>query len=209
MIASPQFDTTNAHILKASIKLVSTWGIIKSNNSSNTDGSFTMADSNLWLKALVLLTAGKVEKQKSSDDKERSLAAEETARQKSDDDRETPSTVDEQKHEATVDEISRFVQEKWGKCECLSWAGLVCPVIRMARLSLKWRTVSAISKWYVSYLNIPWPVHDIFLCYSLHSLATINPCPAEPGKPCLCKQCRSRSVGFWRSQLIWICTVCH
>ena len=26
---------------------------------------------------------------------------------------------------------------------------------------------------------------------------------------CLCKQCRSRSVGFWRSQLIWICTVCH
>ena len=27
--------------------------------------------------------------------------------------------------------------------------------------------------------------------------------------PCLCKQCRSRSVGFWRSQLIWICTVCH
>ena len=27
--------------------------------------------------------------------------------------------------------------------------------------------------------------------------------------PCLCKQCRSRSVGFWRSQLILICTVCH
>ena len=33
--------------------------------------------------------------------------------------------------------------------------------------------------------------------------------------PCLCKQCRSRSFGFWRSQLIfrsqliWICTVCH
>ena len=26
---------------------------------------------------------------------------------------------------------------------------------------------------------------------------------------CLCKQCRSRSVGFWRSQLIWIWTVCH
>ena len=25
----------------------------------------------------------------------------------------------------------------------------------------------------------------------------------------ICKQCRSRSVGFWRSQLIWICTVCH
>ena len=27
--------------------------------------------------------------------------------------------------------------------------------------------------------------------------------------PCLCKQSRSRSTGFWRSQLIWICTVCH
>ena len=27
--------------------------------------------------------------------------------------------------------------------------------------------------------------------------------------PCLCEQCRSRSVGFWRSQLIWICTVGH
>ena len=26
---------------------------------------------------------------------------------------------------------------------------------------------------------------------------------------CLCKQCRSRSVSFWRRQLIWICTVCH
>ena len=27
--------------------------------------------------------------------------------------------------------------------------------------------------------------------------------------PCLCKQCRSRSAGFWRSQQIWICTFCH
>ena len=37
----------------------------------------------------------------------------------------------------------------------------------------------------------------------------VNPCLADPDIPCLCKQCRSRSVGFWRSQLIWICTVCH
>ena len=37
----------------------------------------------------------------------------------------------------------------------------------------------------------------------------VNPCPAEPDMTCLWKQCRSRSVGFWRSQLIWICTVCH
>ena len=31
----------------------------------------------------------------------------------------------------------------------------------------------------------------------------------NPAIPCQCKQCRSRSVGFCRSQLIWICTVCH
>ena len=37
----------------------------------------------------------------------------------------------------------------------------------------------------------------------------INPSLAEHDMPCLSKQCRSRSVGFWRSQLIWICTVCH
>ena len=31
----------------------------------------------------------------------------------------------------------------------------------------------------------------------------------NPDIPYLCQQCRSRSVCFWRSQLIWICTVCH
>ena len=31
----------------------------------------------------------------------------------------------------------------------------------------------------------------------------------NPDMPSLCKQCKSRSVGFWRSQLIWICIVCH
>ena len=31
----------------------------------------------------------------------------------------------------------------------------------------------------------------------------------NPDMSCLCRQCRSRSVGFFRSQLIWICTVCH
>ena len=38
--------------------------------------------------------------------------------------------------------------------------------------------------------------------YSL-TLVVLN-----PDIPCLCKQCRSRSVGFF-SWLIWICTVCH
>ena len=37
----------------------------------------------------------------------------------------------------------------------------------------------------------------------------INPSLAEHDMPCLRKQCRSRSAGFWRSQLIWICTVCQ
>ena len=31
----------------------------------------------------------------------------------------------------------------------------------------------------------------------------------NPDISCLCKQCRSRSVAFFRSQLISICTVCH
>ena len=35
----------------------------------------------------------------------------------------------------------------------------------------------------------------------------VNPSLAEHDK--CSKQCRSRSVGFWRSQLIWICTVYH
>ena len=41
----------------------------------------------------------------------------------------------------------------------------------------------------------------------------INPSLVKHGLPCLSKQWRPRSVGFWRSfwrsQLIWICTVCH
>ena len=31
----------------------------------------------------------------------------------------------------------------------------------------------------------------------------------SPDMPYLCKQCRSGSVSFWRSQLIWFYTVCH
>ena len=61
---------------------------------------------------------------------------------------------------------------------------------------------------------------EVHLTYSNHEMpefasesaamkAKLNPCPAEPGYILFCKQCRSRSVGFWRSQLIWICIVCH
>ena len=44
---------------------------------------------------------------------------------------------------------------------------------------------------------------------SLSPMLTFNPSLAEHDMTCLSKQCRSGSVGFWRSQLIWICTVCH
>ena len=48
-------------------------------------------------------------------------------------------------------------------------------------------------------------IMTIWLSWNLRlTLVLLN-----PDRPCLCKQCRSRSVGFWRSQLIWICTVCH
>ena len=39
--------------------------------------------------------------------------------------------------------------------------------------------------------------------------SNFNSSLAEHDRPCLSKQCRSRSLGFWRSQLIWFCTVCH
>ena len=43
-----------------------------------------------------------------------------------------------------------------------------------------------------------------------HFICSNNLYHAEPGIiSCFCKQCRSRSVGFWRSQLIWICSVCQ
>ena len=44
----------------------------------------------------------------------------------------------------------------------------------------------------------------VYIADSYLTLVLLN-----PDIPCLCKQCSSRSVGFWRSQLIWICTVCH
>ena len=54
----------------------------------------------------------------------------------------------------------------------------------------------------VSFLKNPFVLPlGIFLVLTLVLL--------KPDIPCLCKQCRSRSVGFLRSQLIWNCTVCH
>ena len=50
--------------------------------------------------------------------------------------------------------------------------------------------------WYVYFSYFSWKI-DLTLVL------------LKPDTPCLCKQCRSRSVGFFRSQLIWICTVYH
>ena len=56
----------------------------------------------------------------------------------------------------------------------------------------------------------PWTLVLLDMCALIcYHYVFINPCPAEPKYTHLCKQCRSRSVGFWRIQLIWICTVCH
>ena len=56
-------------------------------------------------------------------------------------------------------------------------------------------------------LSIGWAI--VITCHMLALPYHFNPSLAEHDMPCLSKQCRSRSVGFWRSQLIWICTVCH
>ena len=57
-------------------------------------------------------------------------------------------------------------------------------------------------KFWLLYSILFWP--KFAFCAVLLTLVLLN-----PDKPCLCKQCRSRSVGFCRSQLIWICTVCN
>ena len=50
----------------------------------------------------------------------------------------------------------------------------------------------------------------LYFCHSDHSFTDkLTLVLLNPDMPCLCKQCRSTSVGFWRSQMIWICTVCH
>ena len=49
----------------------------------------------------------------------------------------------------------------------------------------------------------------IFWVNAVIRLETVALVLLNPYMSCLCKQCRSRSVGFKRSQLIWICTVCH
>ena len=39
--------------------------------------------------------------------------------------------------------------------------------------------------------------------FNTNTITTLTLVLLNPDRSCLCKQCRSRSVGFWRSQLIW------
>ena len=51
--------------------------------------------------------------------------------------------------------------------------------------------------------------HCPFRCWKVGYNSALTLVLLSPDIPWPCKQCRSRSAGFWRSQLIWICTVCH
>ena len=52
-------------------------------------------------------------------------------------------------------------------------------------------------------------VSTVLMCNSEVSKWHLSLVLLNPDMPCLCKQYRSRSVDFFRSQLIWIYTVCH
>ena len=79
------------------------------------------------------------------------------------------------------------------------------------------RTVSFINELYllsitnrherssVNVLLMDFPSIACFFHTSMNPILTLV--LLNPDIPCLCKQCRSKSVGFWRSQLFWICTV--
>ena len=47
----------------------------------------------------------------------------------------------------------------------------------------------------------------ISLRLASHSVGLLTLVLLNPDISCICKQCRSWSFGFWRSQMIWICTV--
>ena len=54
-------------------------------------------------------------------------------------------------------------------------------------------------------------IRRVYICEEIRNDQNVwlNRARSNPDMPCHCKQRRSRSVGFFRSQLIWICTVCH
>ena len=130
------------------------------------------------------------------------------------------------------EEIRKKNQHFWIETDILYWA------ITMQRKSSFWtyaetegsgKPVFSLTKAIPVHLKMSWSGYCRICCYNtkayryhlnttyLPCIGTFNSLPSLsltlvlliPDMPCLYKQRRSRSVGFWRSQLIWICTVCH
>ena len=76
----------------------------------------------------------------------------------------------------------------------LPYFHIFCFGIAMVKEQAYWLDLVDIYQYAKKYQNVPNGLTLVLLNLDIH---------------CFCKQCRSRSVGFWRSQLIWICTVCH
>ena len=73
----------------------------------------------------------------------------------------------------------------------------------------RWRTCRKYSPSEIKYCKFPLLRPPFWYCLKVVLLASgLDPSLVEHDMPFLSKQCRSRSVGFRRSQLIWICTVC-
>ena len=93
----------------------------------------------------------------------------------------------------TTQQLKRSIYDNSGICVLFSIKKYTfCVFIR----SFLWRTGEKLSR--------------IIFNYTVLTLAMLNKLTLvllNPDISCLCKQCRSRSVGFWRSKLIWICTV--
>ena len=87
---------------------------------------------------------------------------------------------------------------------CVNWVGLLLSTFKMNYMYYTvWWTVKILSTYAAG--SGPWlSCMSILKARLILTLVLLN-----PNILCLGKQCRSRSVGFWRSQLIWICTVCH
>ena len=83
-------------------------------------------------------------------------------------------------------------------CECAGWSGLSLPAYVIIPLFHVGSQIYSLFTIYAYYCM------QAFHGGELLTLVLLN-----QDIPCLCKQRRSRSVGFFRSQLIWICTVCH
>ena len=93
----------------------------------------------------------------------------------------------------------------WTLSDIICWGGLVL------RLFPHWWLLSSADKLCKQF----GPRSGLTKCWAwsgsklFDTLIVLTLVLLNPDIPCLCKQCRSRSVGFGRSQLIWICTVCH